>query len=356
MIPTCLVSSSVQQKMKNHIISSIILIISTVLSLFLAEGVLRLLGVGYGNGPIDPDPVLHHANPKDYQFMVHTPSKEYGGHIIYYDHDGYRFNPNNSKAKLDSEKTRRIAFMGDSFTAASQETWEDSYVGIVEKQLKPSVEVKNYGVSSYSPVLYVLQWKGDVAKFKPTDVVVQIFSNDISDDESYYKAAQKLNGKVVAVPGGDAGGVSRFFRQSYLLRFLRKTQLQLQWALKNKSSEYVQPMTVGGVLEETRPITDLTSESVLELRKLVHDSGARFHLMVIPSKARSRSPEIIYKDILYDNWLVWASSHRVELVDLKTAFEQASNKRNLFFDQDIHLTVSGNKLVAEVLIEYLRSH
>lgn len=343
--------------MKYYITYPIILVtISTVLSLLLAEGALRLLGVGYGNAPIEPDPVLHHANPKNYQFMVHTPSKEYGGHIIYYDHDGYRFNPKSSKVKLDSKKPRRIAFMGDSFTAASQETWEDTYVGIVEKYLKPSVDVKNYGVSSYSPVLYVLQWKKDVVKFKPTDVVLQIFSNDISDDESYYKAAQKLNGKVVSVPGGDAGGASRFFRQSYLVRLLRKTYLQLQWGLKNYSSEYVQPMTVGGVLEETRPITDLTSEAVLELRKLVLDSGAKFYLIIIPSKARSQFPEKIKKDIFFDNWLVWADSHGMALIELKTAFETASNKRNLFFDHDIHLTIEGNKLVATVLMEYFQKH
>ena len=49
---------------------------------------LRAAGMGFGNSPMEPDPVLHHVHPKNYSFIQQHPSGELGGFEIQYNADG----------------------------------------------------------------------------------------------------------------------------------------------------------------------------------------------------------------------------------------------------------------------------
>ena len=50
---------------------------------------------------------------------------------------------------------KRIVFIGDSFTNGFALEYEDTFVGIIDKELnKRSIEVLNAGVASYSPIIY----------------------------------------------------------------------------------------------------------------------------------------------------------------------------------------------------------
>lgn len=43
-------------------------IFSTLIVLVIAEIFLRILGVGYGNAPLERSSTYHHLHPSDYQF------------------------------------------------------------------------------------------------------------------------------------------------------------------------------------------------------------------------------------------------------------------------------------------------
>ena len=117
--------------------------LSAALSLLAAEAVLRIMNMGFGNSPMEPDPYLHHVHPKNYSFVQQHPSGELGGFRIDYNaegrvHRGAGFAP-------PAQPACRIALMGDSFTEGGQVPFAESFAGLLEAAA-PRCEVRNYGV------------------------------------------------------------------------------------------------------------------------------------------------------------------------------------------------------------------
>jgi len=130
--------------------------------LALAELVLRVLDFGPGHAPLDPDRLLHHVHPKSYSYFAYSRTGEYDGFRVHYDADGWRVAAPTKPAKV--RPGCRIAFMGDSFTEAGQVPFEDSFVGLLATLT--GCEVTNYGVASYSPIFYDIQWNTFVRQSK----------------------------------------------------------------------------------------------------------------------------------------------------------------------------------------------
>ena len=161
-------------KIKSH--SRFVFFLASILFLLVfAEFILRLVGIGYGNAPMEVNQRLHHLHPKNYEFTSYHPAGEYKEHKIYYDEFGYRVSSKNFSSAKDS--TRRIAFLGDGFTEANSVSWNQSFIGLIEME-KQNLVVRNFGVAGYSPYIYLVQLKNEVKLFQPTDVVVQILEND----------------------------------------------------------------------------------------------------------------------------------------------------------------------------------
>jgi hypothetical protein len=325
------------------------LIISIVLSLVFAEALFRILQIGYGNAPLESDPILDHRHPRNYVYLVHTPNKEYGGHYVQYDSEGNRVTTHPSEKPLNPKY--RIAVMGDSFVEATQVAYEKSFVGLMDKfGIAHGCQIKNYGVSSYSPIPYWLQWKNTVKSFKPTHIFVLLYSNDIDDDRGYAShAIVAQNGDILAIPGPGNNKWEQLLRKLYLVRFIRKVQLQMAWVIKHKSDQQVAG-NIGGFIETSPEMTPLTEKMMLNLSREVTDSGARFILSAVPSKYRliihhkkSLKPE--FSDMVKQ----WAEKNQIEFLDLIPAFQKASIHNKLFFEQDIHLNEMGHQVVFNVI-------
>ncbi|MFC1452133.1 SGNH/GDSL hydrolase family protein [Verrucomicrobiota bacterium] len=324
----------------------ILLLLSTTFALTVVELSLRASGIGYGNAPQEPHSIFHHVHPANYRFVSHTPTGEYGGHDIYYDGDRLVANPSLTHAENDASACR-VAFLGDSFTEAGQVAFDNSFVGILQRE--SDCIVKNYGMSSYSPILYLLQWQRIVRDFNPSLVVVQLYGNDIASDEACEAIARKdTHGKVIAIPGTEGGWVTQQLRKSYLMRFLRKVQLQLLWMYDNKGKE---KDVVAGIVEENPDITTLSARLIIQLAKEVQDSGAQFVLTAVPSKVR------IVKNItdnqmpqFSDKWKLLAQQHNITFMDLTEPFErEAEAGFQPFFDRDIHFNENGHIVFASEL-------
>ncbi|MEI6066018.1 MAG: SGNH/GDSL hydrolase family protein [Methylococcaceae bacterium] len=331
---------------KRIVFPIIVFTISTLIALSIAEISLRILKIGYGNAPEESHPIFHHVHPAEYRFLSHNPTGEYGGHEIYYDADRLVANPSETNTK-NTSSTCRVAFLGDSFTEAAQVTYNDSFVGLTEHNTNCSI--KNYGVSSYSPIFYLLQWRQIVKEFKPTIVIVQLYSNDVSADEAYMAMAKKdVNGDAVAVPGPEGSWITSQLRKSYLMRLLRKVQLQLLWIYENREKDkYI----VAGMVEENPDITKLSASLIKTLAREVEASGAQFILTVVPSKFKivnsiwdSQTPQFS------DKWRLFSQENNIRFLDLTKSFEaEAKNGAQLFFNSDIHFTVNGHRIVASEL-------
>ena len=222
-----------------------LIVVGLVIAVVTAEVSLRIFGIGYGGVHMATSDVLHHEQPPDYRFVSYHRSREYGGHTVFYDNAGRRANPEDPqgrRANPEDPQGRRaspehlqfdqtdsevsVVVMGDSFVEALQVAHEESFVGRLQNAASPNVSVENYGTSSYSPTLYLLQWRTRIRDRAPTHVFLMLFGNDIRNDEEMTAIAElDTSGDIVAVSGAEPGLFDRVARMTYLGRLVRKVQL-----------------------------------------------------------------------------------------------------------------------------------
>ena len=332
-----------------------LILISTLFSAVLVEILLRLVGIGYGNAPIELNQRLHHLHPRNYEFVFYHPGEEFIGHKIFYDEFGYRVKSKNPVLREDNA-VRRIAFLGDGFTEANSVSWEQSFVGLIESK-NSNLNVRNFGVASYSPVIYLVQINNEVKTFKPTDVVVQIFENDFYDDIEYLKKANtKTLSEIKLVSGGASNIdiVKKIFRHSYLARLVRKVQLQLSIFFLdriNDPSKYF-PSYAGTLTNEDE--RKLTYETILQLKDFANKINARIFFFLVPNKQLMMQNQCCESDTLAAEFHNFIESHNLNLIDLPKAFGNYPDQTKLFFEQDVHFSAEGNLVTAEAISNKLR--
>lgn len=337
---------------KRH--QSFVLIFGSVLfSLLLAEVLLRILGIGYGNSPLESHQRLHHLHPTNYSFFVHDPAGEYGGHRIYFDDLGYRIpDPDIETPNLTSD--RKIAFLGDSFTEGNEVSWRDSFIGRIQQD-NPTISVRNYGVSSYSPILYLAQTRKELVDFKPTDVILQLYSNDFDSDHDYLAKANSQDLDLLhSVNGSEKKLAIALLRHSYLARLIRKIQLQIDFLINAPSEPPPFPDQALYFDETALKRRQLTYETILKIRNEVNGLGAHFYLLMIPNKGLAMKGECCSTDRLYQEVASFAYKNSIQLIALDKAFEQSKNQRYLFFPRDIHLNKEGNAEMALAISQELK--
>ena len=325
-----------------------LILLSTFFTIILAEIFLRLSGIGYGNDPMNSDARLHHVHPKNYHFLAYDPGGEFGGFEIFYDAFGYRVQTKNP-AQHKVDPTRRIAFLGDSFTAANQVNWEQSFIGLIESN-NPSILIRNFGVTSYSPILYLVQMQNEVKSFQPTDVIIQIYRNDFFDDQRYLKSAnsQRLS-EIKAINGGPSSNLIKILRSSYLARLIRKAQLRLKFSLlqrTNKTNENV-PLDVQTRSTETE--RKQTYETILLLERIANEINARIFIFVIPNKELAMQHQCCDTDILTIEVKNFAASNNINFIDVAETFGNHPEQSKLFFTIDGHLTAKGHAATEEAI-------
>lgn len=319
-------------------------------AVIIGEIIIRALGIGYGHSPHISDPVLHHRHPPNYIFTAQHPSGEYGGHKVYYDEKGLVALPRLIDEPILQTADRRIAFMGDSFVEATQVVYLDSFVGRLHYSCRTGSTVKNYGTSTYSPLLYLLQWKNDVAIFKPTHVFLLLTAGDMREDKTYSrKAVYSEEKKILAIPGPGNNAWKIRLRKSYFIRFIRKCYLRIRWILKNRNKEKQQ--IAGNYVEEDTDISELSAGYILNLADRIEKSGAKFTLMAVPSKYRLESGKYSTGNLEFsDKWRMWAREHSIDFLDIVPAFRSSYEKGvKLYFEHDIHFNNKGHEVVAGVI-------
>ncbi len=110
------------------------LAVGILLGFVAVEVTLRAMGMGFGNSPMEPDPVLHHVHPSNYAFVQQHPSGELGGFEIEYNAEGRVFRGSKAPAIGPPKATGcRVALMGDSFTEGGQVPFAASFAGKLEE-------------------------------------------------------------------------------------------------------------------------------------------------------------------------------------------------------------------------------
>jgi hypothetical protein len=325
---------------------------SLVFALILAELALRLMGMSFGNSPMESHPRLHHLHPTNYSYVVHDPAGEYGGHRIYLDHEGYRV-PDPEIEVSQLKPTRKLAFLGDSFTEGNELAWKDSFIGLIQKA-NPTIGVRNFGVSSYSTMQYLAQTRKELVDYKPTDVVLQIYSNDFDSDWDYLAKANSQNlDELHSINGDGRKMVIALLRHSYLARLIRKIQLQIDFLIHAPTEPTPFPEEALYFDEVALKKRQLTYTAILKIRDEINQQGVKFYLMMIPNKGLAMKGQCCKTDRLYQEIASFAKDNRINMIELDKAFEQSKNQRTLFFPRDIHLTKNGNAELANSISKSL---
>jgi hypothetical protein len=243
----------------------------------------------------------------------------------------------------------RVALMGDSFTEAGQVPFPASFAGLLEQAGRQTCEVRNYGVRSYSPAIYLVQWTRQVRQWAPSLVFVLVFDNDIREDADYMThAVVGADGWPAAIEGPSGGWLVSQLRRSYLARFVRMVTERFTWAWQHRGQDQRQ---IGDLVEENPVLSDLTAGLIRELNRRVAADGAQMVLMVVPSRYRLLAGGMDKTDDdLHKRLKAWAEGEGVRFLDLNAPFERAARAGiPLFFRKDIHFTEGGNALVAAAI-------
>lgn len=329
-----------------YIFPIISILIGIVMAFSIAEATLRLLKSGYGNAPLAADPILHHVHPHSYYYKVYSDHGEYGGHHVYYDKEGFVASPE-IVDKTETRQKYNLAILGDSFVEAGQVAYENSFVGILEKAGTNQTMIRNYGVSSYSPAYYLLQWRQYVCRFHPTHVFILLYSNDIEGDRVAVSLARRdSKGEIIAIPAEESTMLQEVLRKSYVIRLVRYAQIKATWIIKNWNRK---KDVVGGFVEDNPDLSELTQNLLNKLSQEIADSGAKVILMAVPSKFRLITKEKVSGIEFGEKVGIWAQKNDIAYIDLIGPFKKAGAGEKLFFERDIHFNEAGHRVVAKTI-------
>lgn len=298
---------------------------------------------------MEPDAFLHHVHPKNYRFVQQHPSGELGGFEIEYNADGRVYSGSNQTSAESGVRPCRVALMGDSFTEGGQVPFAQSFAGLLEIAGRQQCEVRNYGVRSYSPSIYLVQWTRDVQPWKPDVVFLLLFGNDVREDARYMQVATRDERRLpTAIAGPSDGWVLTQLRKSYVARFTRMVTLRAVWLWDNYGQEQWQ---VGGIAEENPDWGGETPALVQEIDRRVRAAGSRLVVMAVPSRYRLMGDgKIPVVGDFHQTIREFTAQHGIEFLNLFEPFERASKAGiPLFFLKDIHFAPDGHLLTAATI-------
>lgn len=342
------------------------------------------------DGYIQPHPVYHHALKPGYYRTRFWPDYD---EKMYVNSFGMR---NREITKNKPHKCLRIAVLGDSFCMGKGVPDDKVFSVLLENKLNRSqpdasgdpirYEVLNFAVDSYVPLLEFLQFRHQVMKFIP-DLVLQFY--DISDlkqedalRNSNNKVVQRASGKdmIVAIHGTKnrpAGlktaflaGIDTLFQ--YRLYFIsivyRKLDHELNREHRRRVFEEYGRYLIDYTFESDQGTFDRQwqqiFESVRRTQQLCRQNGISYFLVAYPWKhqlpgygnkvtcwwskwktTENRAPFVI----LYR----FAKQEDIGFLDLYEGFRNDNGAQELYFNNDVHFTIAGHQLLAELLYRKL---
>jgi hypothetical protein len=282
------------------------------------------------------------------------------------DENGFRNPPGNNQAD--------IVFIGDSFTEAATVAEEDTFARRVAKA--SGLTAVNLGRGAYGPQQELIVLKRYGLAYNPRVVVWQLFEgNDLADAEAFaewMKNPRQVNTSLK----------ERYINNSLLTGWLTNTRLS------DRSWPMVTLRYQDGTVARTglryrydpaqttnRPLGLSETMSAIEAGyRVCQTHGIQLLITVVPTMAQVMEPNISF-DRVEDQMTYLPGrkgndqkdfSGRIEefctqigcgFVDTFAAFRQAATngKRNLYIPTDEHLDLGGHDVMAQMVVDWLRS-
>jgi lysophospholipase L1-like esterase len=384
-------------RMRNGLVTGLLLAGSLVLALVVAEIALRVIG---------------YTNPVLWTYDDITGSRLYAGAEGWFRSEGESYVKINSDGLRDREHARtkppntlRIAVLGDSMTEALQVPQEASYPSVLERQLRSckalagrDVEVINFGVSGYGTAQALLTYRRRAAVYAPDVTVLGFYAgNDVRNNSRQLEPnklrpffRERKDGKLEL----DASFLNDPEYVSYKATFDRRRILfesrvfQLVRQFTAIAKRWTAPATDTVIHANLEPGSDdkiflpptsaawvdawnITERLIEAMRGEVVSAGGRFVLVSIPIgiqvypdavMRREFAQKIGAADLWYPDRRIreFADRTKVEAMTLGERFHALAEKHGSYlygFKNTRlgtgHLNENGHKLIGEALAERL---
>lgn len=331
----------------------LLLIVSTVVCMLVAEFVLRSFGF-YGErhatmenlGPVD-DPILDYRGRPNLSWV----SK---GHRYQTNHHGFRDYSYDYRKPAD---TRRIVVVGDSVTHGHGVEMEEIYTKVLERRLNQDSQsetqwqVITLSLGALNTPQEVRLLTRDGLRYDPDVIVVGYTLNDPASGASLRTQQENRANE------GTVRRIKRLGRQSSLLFYTYRALQRLQWWTRetlgwSETSSYVERDYFSKLHDDPGSWARVRA-AFRELEAIETESGIPIYLVIFP----------ILHDFADYNWLrihdqvsALARGHGLEVLDLLETFEPYDPVRLQIASGDpIHPNKRGHELAGEALYEFLRS-
>ena len=196
----------------------------------------------------------------------------------------------------------------------------------------------------------MVQLLGDIKEFTPTDVVIQLVSNDLADDHRYLKKANSQNIKEIRSINGDKQNLLiRLYRYSYLLRNIRTVQQIIKYKFFYKKGK--NPDLINPGFEKLGDKDNLTTMIIDEIQNLSENSNFNLYFLFIPSRLNISPIKLCCEN--HSNYKLMKNFIKKEnFIDISDYY--ANSTQPLYFERDQHLTEYGHTAVAESIYDFLK--
>ena len=261
-----------------------------------------------------------------------------------------------------------LMLLGDSLLLGIGVGFDESVAGRLARK-RPDDRVLNLALAGAGPERQARVYHRYSRARRPSLVISTVFlASDVENDQ-HFLAWQQSGRQMpynefrlrLAGAARDRGLAQRVFDHSWLLtagaRLLRLSGAGGAPSARFRFDDGVEVLFERHALEFARrdvstddPRIAIFLASVERLRESVERTGARFLVMLVPSK------EELYADrgaavdrSLADRIAARLVSQGMPLLDLYPVFRELGAARATFFERDMHLTAHGNRVVAEAL-------
>ena len=315
-----------------------------------SEFFLRIVKLGYNNTPLNPSNLVHHEHPRNYSFTAYSPEGEWDNFEIKINELGDRIVGSCSKEKQSGQ----VVLLGDSFVEGFQVKDSETIAGKLQNlYCNKGIKVSNLGVSSYSPILSYVQIchrlkdkKLILENSKVNKIVHILFDNDISGDLQYEDSFSSSTPCPTIRTESTLSPLQILSRNSYLARFFQRVRLTIKVLMKKDrnigldiaSSNRFSP---SDKCNQSSDRLINTSKYIKKIKDLSISHDADYFLSAVPSDSRKS------KKTNYSCFQQIAKLAGVEFIPAPIELFQQPDF--YYFEKDIHLNASGNKIFASRL-------
>jgi hypothetical protein len=278
--------------------------------------------------------------------------------------------------KINLKKTKhRILFIGDSFTEGVLLNYEDTFVGIIDKNLKKlDIEVLNAGVGSYHPTIYhnKISYLINDLKLEFDELFVFIDLSDLTDEINRYVIKNNLE--------KNSNTENKKNKKEIIVEFLKKN-LILSYTILNYAHDKIHAKVLSDKNNFIKHMSatkgnpaswaydeevykqygefgvNLMKAELFKLIELTRKNNIKITLAVYPWFQEIYNENIESKNV--NIWSKFAKDNNIEIMNFYPYFfENTSNKLSIinkyYIPFDVHFNKNGNKLIADnFLIKFL---